>query len=86
MRVNTGESQATFSAHRGPQAEFATEDEAHACLRQALLAAGCGCGEHDLTLTVTGENWEGTYGPTPPEDDIDPHDYLRRAEPAKGPG
>jgi hypothetical protein len=81
LLASPDESQATFRARRGPQAQFTSLAEARASLIQNLNAADCHCGNRDLTLAVEDDRWEGVYIPYAAEDDIDPMDYVNAAEP-----
>ena len=65
----------------GPLARFGSVADAHAALRQALIAAGCPCANDKLALYYLDGQWNGAYAPPMIEDEVNPTDYLNALPP-----
>jgi hypothetical protein len=76
MLTNPDESMVTFWLRLGQRVRFGSVTDAHAALRQNLIAAGCPCANDELVLWCLNGEWDGAYAPTPTADDVDPTDYL----------
>lgn len=81
MLTNPDESMVTFWLRLVQWAQFENVADAHAALRQALIAAGCPCTNDELVLWFQNGGWDGAYVPTPPEDNVDPMIYVNALPP-----
>lgn len=81
MLTNPDGSMVTFWLRLGQRVQFGSVADAHANLRQAIIAAECPCAHDELVLWCLNGEWDGAYAPTPTEDNVDPMVYVNALAP-----